>query len=89
MSGSKAAVFAAECGGPRTPALQRSTPPRLTVREREVTDLVAAGLSNAEIARRLVLSVRTVETHLAHVYAKLRVNDRTALGEVTRERTVS
>lgn len=89
MSGSKAAVFAAECGGPRTPALQRSAPPRLTVREREVADLVAAGLSNADIARRLVLSVRTVETHLAHVYAKLRVNDRTALGEVTRERTVS
>ena len=44
---------------------------RLTGREREVLDLVAAGHDNREIADRLVLSVRTVERHLQTVYRKL------------------
>jgi DNA-binding CsgD family transcriptional regulator len=54
-------------------------PYALTGREREVATLAAQGVSNQEIARRLVLSVRTVETHLARVYDKLGINNRGAL----------
>ena len=50
----------------------------LSAREREVLELVAAGLSNEEIAGRLYLSVRTVERHLSNVYAKLRISGKAA-----------
>ena len=50
----------------------------LSAREREVMQLVAEGLSNEEIAERLVLSVRTVERHLSNVYVKLRVSGKAA-----------
>ena len=46
----------------------------LTVRELEVLEWVAAGLTNEAIANRLHLSVRTVERHLSNIYAKLRVS---------------
>ncbi len=48
----------------------------LTAREREILELLAAGLTNREIAQRLVLSARTVETHVARVTGKLGVNSR-------------
>jgi LuxR family transcriptional regulator, maltose regulon positive regulatory protein len=48
----------------------------LTAREREILELLAGGLTNREIAQRLVLSARTVETHVARVTGKLGVNSR-------------
>ena len=50
--------------------------PELTEREREILDLVARGLTNAEIARRLVVSDKTVRNHVSNVFAKLRVAGR-------------
>ena len=55
----------------------------LSLREQEVLRLVAHGDSNDEIARRLVLSVRTVERHVANVYAKLGLSGRTARAAAT------
>jgi DNA-binding NarL/FixJ family response regulator len=55
------------------------TPPEvaeLTVRELEITRLVARGLSNANIAEQLVLSIGTVKSHVAHVLDKLDLRDR-------------
>jgi DNA-binding CsgD family transcriptional regulator len=48
----------------------------LTARERQLVDLARQGLSNAEIADRLVLSVRTVESHLYHAMQKLGISNR-------------
>ena len=50
----------------------------LTTRETEVLHLVAQGLTNAQVAAKLVISPRTVEKHLASIYRKLEVNSRTA-----------
>jgi NarL family two-component system response regulator LiaR len=56
---------------------ERAAGPDLTSREMEVLCLVAQGRSNRQIARALDLSVRTVEAHLTHIYAKLGVGSRT------------
>nr|WP_276582215.1 helix-turn-helix transcriptional regulator [Cellulomonas sp. RIT-PI-Y] len=52
---------------------------RLTAREREVAVMARRGLSNREIARRLRLSVRTVENHMAAVLRKLGLEGRDGL----------
>ncbi len=57
----------------------------LTEREMEVARLVALGRRNAEIARELVISVRTVETHIQHIYDKLHLHSRTELARRIRE----
>jgi DNA-binding NarL/FixJ family response regulator len=49
------------------------------VREREIAELVAAGLANKEIAMRLFVSLSTVEATLSRAYAKLGVRSRTEL----------
>ena len=51
----------------------------LTVREQEIARLVTTGLSNQDIAERLVVSRRTVESHLSRIFAKLDVRSRTAM----------
>lgn len=57
----------------------------LSEREVEVLRLIAGGLTNAEIAARLYVSVRTVETHRAHIHQKLDVRTRAGLVRVARE----
>jgi HD-GYP domain-containing protein (c-di-GMP phosphodiesterase class II)/DNA-binding CsgD family transcriptional regulator len=67
------AVLAAAGAGPG-PRLPRAGV--LTDREHDVLDLVADGLTNAAIGRRLGVSAKTVNAHLEHVYAKLDVSTR-------------
>ncbi len=65
--------------GARPRRIMRSGVASLTASERRVAELAASGLSNPEIAQRLFVTRKTVETHLGHVYLKLDVNSRGAL----------
>jgi non-specific serine/threonine protein kinase len=58
----------------------------LSEREREVATLVAEGLSNKEIATRLHVSVRTVESHVRHMLTKAGLVNRTQLANWIRQR---
>ena len=51
----------------------------MTVRERDVAELAADGMTNKEIAVRLFISVATVEANLSKVYTKLRLRSRVEL----------
>lgn len=67
----------------RTPPLEtRSTADDLSPREREVARMAGAGMSNRDIAERLVLSERTVENHLQRSFRKLGISSRAALAEM-------
>ncbi|WP_028057720.1 response regulator [Candidatus Solirubrobacter pratensis] len=69
----------AEFAARRDPAEPPAALAALTEREREITRLVADGLTNAEIAGRLVISPLTAKTHVSNVLRKLGCRDRAAL----------
>jgi DNA-binding NarL/FixJ family response regulator len=58
------------------PAAPSEAFPELTAREAELLDLIARGLSNAEIAKRLYVSQKTVRNHVSNIFLKLQVADR-------------
>ncbi len=66
-------------GATKMAARGGARPNNTTRREVEIAGLVAEGLTNREIAERLVLSERTVEGHIANLFAKVNVNSRTQL----------
>jgi LuxR family maltose regulon positive regulatory protein len=70
------AQIRAGAGAPALPAPPALLEP-ISAREQEVLGLIAAGLSNPEIARELVISVGTVKRHINHIYGKLGVSSRT------------
>jgi len=63
---------------PIAPARHPSAPAGLTTREMEVLSLVAKGLTDAQVAEQLVISTRTVNTHLTSIYGKIGVSSRSA-----------
>jgi DNA-binding CsgD family transcriptional regulator len=73
----------AGCGTLRTPAVL-AVQPSITLRERQVAELAAAGVRSRDIADRLFLSSRTVENHLQRVYQKLGVTGRAELAQALR-----
>jgi DNA-binding CsgD family transcriptional regulator len=75
----------AVCGPVRTPALRGlNVGAHLTPREREISELAAAGYTTREIADLLVLSSRTVENHLQRAYDKLGIGGRSELAPLFR-----
>jgi len=76
--------LAARWEGTRTPALAGFTAEELTQREHEVALLAARGLSSEAIAADLVVSVRTVESHLYHAMRNLGLRRRQELARVLR-----
>jgi DNA-binding NarL/FixJ family response regulator len=76
--------LATDSGGLCTPALRNPIGQPVTGRQREIIELVAAGLSNKQIAERLVMSVRTVEGHVYRAYQRLGAGSREELVEILR-----
>ena len=64
-------------------------PSQLTAREREIASLVAAGLSNRQIAELLFISRRTVDAHLEHIFGKLGITSRVMLTIQLREHSAA
>jgi DNA-binding CsgD family transcriptional regulator len=76
--------LADECGGLSTPALRTPTGIKLSGRQRDVVELVVAGLSNREIAEKLVMSVRTVEGHVYRACQRVGAQSREELASIIR-----
>jgi predicted ATPase/DNA-binding CsgD family transcriptional regulator len=69
---------------PDAPHLQQDLP--LTKREHEITQLIATGLTNRRIAEQLFIAQRTVDTHVAHILAKLGCSNRAQVAALTSAR---
>jgi PAS domain S-box-containing protein len=69
-------ILAFAAGGPPSQSAGLEPHPRLTPRQREILDLVAAGLSTSEMAERLTISTETVRNHLRSVFKELDVHTR-------------
>ncbi|OBF94640.1 LuxR family transcriptional regulator [Mycobacterium sp. 852014-52450_SCH5900713] len=76
--------LAQKCGGLCTPALRTPTGLKLSGRQRDVVELVVAGLSNRQIAEKLVMSVRTVEGHVYRACQRVGAQSREALASIVR-----
>jgi DNA-binding CsgD family transcriptional regulator len=76
--------LADECGGLSTPALRTPAGIKLSGRQRDVVELVVAGLSNREIAEKLVMSVRTVEGHVYRACQRVGAQSREELASIIR-----
>ncbi len=68
-----------QSGAPFVQQARHSLPEELTGRELDVVRLVAQGCSNHQIAQELVISDKTVKTHISHILSKLQLEDRTQL----------
>jgi len=89
----QALLLAARASGDRElmvaaglPTSKPSAVQQVSARELEVLELVAQGLRNVDIAERLVISEKTVKSHLQHIYEKLGVRSRTEAAARARER---
>ena len=88
MPPSRAVAMAlGEPAGAAKPAAACPDPARLTARQREVAALIAQGLSNRDIAARLVISARTAETQIEHLMAKPGLTARTQIAAWTAAET--
>ncbi len=76
--------LADKCGGLCTPALRTPTGLKLSGRQRDVVELVLAGLSNRQIAEKLVMSVRTVEGHVYRACQRVGAQSREELASIVR-----
>jgi HD-GYP domain-containing protein (c-di-GMP phosphodiesterase class II) len=85
LDGDAAGAVIEAAGGPPPRRRDALRPAGLSEREVEVARLVAAGLSNREIAEELVISRRTAEHHVQHVYAKVGVSSRAGLAVFVHE----
>lgn len=81
-----AGELAEECGGLCTPALRTPAGLKLSGRQRDVIELVVAGLSNRQIAEKLVMSVRTVEGHVYRACQRVGAQSREELASIIRSR---
>lgn len=86
ISGRMAAKMLAELAHPSPTAAGPAAEDGLSDREKEVLQCVAGGLSNRDIAERLVISESTVKKHLRNILAKLHVQNRVQAALVARER---
>jgi DNA-binding CsgD family transcriptional regulator len=84
-AGTMAKQLVTDCGGLCTPATRSpASPTPMTGRQREVAEMVAAGLSNKEIADRLVCSPRTVEGHILRACQRVGATSRHDLARIMR-----
>lgn len=79
-----ASELADECGGLCTPALRTPAGLKLSGRQRDVVELVVAGLSNRDIAEKLVMSVRTVEGHVYRACQRVGAQSREELASIVK-----